>query len=892
MLLRAMATLSRRGASTPVLASAAVIALTPTQLVANFPSVLDTIQCHHLLHPPPTPASASSASTSSTLHTRFLTKCLGLISQGQRASNPPEQWCGLQLLCALVRQSAPASLTPHYQQITATLVELQKQAGRAGEVLDVPLLECMAAVLCSAAEAGGEVRRDMTTTQLNKTVGTVIDRLNELLPPSTSASAPATATTSSSLRRLLVVLEELLSVYAASLRSFSSRLQPLLTSLLLHCDDSCLPPLLRCLTAVLVSATTAAASQQSNKAKQARMQQAAQDTSDEVAQQKLTAATPSSTAANSPYHAFAAACVHEMTAAVDELREAVGEQPLMGSAVRGGVGKKLGWEAVVGEGVARGLEVKRRYERVCAVLAVLVAPQLPPAVSTSWVELSVPLLPLLHVLFGAMGVEPYASSGSSMAESRLTTSTVLFVLPSMYDSSLRLLDLLLQHSRHVMLTFVYPLSSLLVDVHRRCSTDSSLDHLLPAAYSTLASFFHLPLSPSLLSTFIGNFLTLLLSHVQQPFVLRRELTMQQASQSMASQLKSAAARNRRGAATSAASTAASERVGEQQAVREKVAAGALLCLHSMLEAGSLLPLAARTTIDSTLLLLAMSLASSTSTSSLPIPATLRVLLYRCLLAALTHPPAASPSAFTSPLLPYALPVLARGALSVDGEEASLSREGLLLCEWLTRERPGVTIGKRRKADRVFDRAEGEEDEDAHVLDRLDEWRAGIEVAAGGSVAAAAVDGEQSAGKRRRTMDEREGNEQRRRVSALFASTVGSAGEEKHNVQMQQVEHQQDGVAAQSEGEQGWEREQKQATGSETLDVSDEDGAGEEEEQQSEDEQSEDEEVIEEKEQKQSVSDERTMNASTNSFNSEHGDVDDGDEFGAVLHVDDDVEDDG
>ena len=306
----------------PVLPLSAIVALTPTQLVANFPAILEALQRHHilLLPPPSDPSSSPSfSSPAASLHSRFLTKCLGLISQGQRASNPPEQWCGLQLLGALIRHSSPAALSPHYQQIASTLTELQKQAGYAGAALDVSLLECMAAVLCSAAEAGGEVRRDTMTSHLNKTVGSVIDRLAALLPasslPSSTASVTATPTPTSTaaLRRLLLVLDELLAVYVASLRSFSSRLQPLLTSLLLHCDESCLPPLLSCLTTLLASTTAAAAAQQSNKAKQARMQQAAQDTTDEVAQQKLTTATPQPIHTSSPYHTFATACLQQLT---------------------------------------------------------------------------------------------------------------------------------------------------------------------------------------------------------------------------------------------------------------------------------------------------------------------------------------------------------------------------------------------------------------------------------------------------------------------------------------------------------------------------------------------------------------------------------------------------
>ena len=367
------------------------------------------------------------------------------------------------------------------------------------------------------------------------------------------------------------------------------------------------------------------------------------------------------------------------------MRVALGEQPMMDGVKSAGEG--LGWEVVAGEGMVRGLEVVRRYERVCAVMAALVAPQLPVAIAPSSVELSVPLLALLHVLCGALGVEAYASSsGSLTAESALTPSAALFVLPSMHQSSLRLLDTLLQHCHHAILPVVYPLSSLLVGVHRRCSTTPSFEHLLPAVYHTLASFFRLPLSPSLLASHSRSFLSTLLSHVQQPFVLRRELTNRQASQSMAAQLKPSTSHKRRAASTSAASSPASELVVEQQAVREDVASSALLCLHSMLEAGSLLPLAARTTIDSTLLLLTMSLTTSTSPTSLPLPTTLRLPLYRCLVSAVMHPPAASPSAFSSPLLPYVLPLLARGARA-EGEEGRVCRDGLLLCEWLTRERP-------------------------------------------------------------------------------------------------------------------------------------------------------------------------------------------------------------
>ena len=754
-----------------------------------------------------------------------------------------------------------------------TLSELQKQAGHHGDVLDLPLLECMVAVLCSAAEAGGELRRDMMTAQLNKTVAAVIHRLTALLSPS-SASSSVTATTAVSLRRLLTLLDELLSVYGASLRSFSSRLQPLLTSLLLYCDDTCLPPLLNSLTTLLVSVTAAAVSQQSNKAKQARMQQAAQDTTDEVAQQKLAATTAS---ACSPYHTFAAACLREMTAMVDELRAAVGEQPLMGGGVRG-VSVGLGWEAVAGEGVMRSLQIVRRYERLCAVMATLVAPQLPAAVASSSVELSVPLLPLLHVLCGALGVEQYASSGSSMTETALAPSAALFVLPSLYDSSLRLLDMLLRQCHHAMPPFVYPLSSLLVDVHRRCSTTPSFEHLLLAVYRTLASFFRLPLSPSLLALLSGNFLSSLLAHVQQPFVLRRELTMQQVSQSMAAQLKPATAHNKRTAYTSgtSAASASSELVGEQQAVREAVAAGALVCLHGMLEAGSLFPLAARTTIDSTLLVLAMSLTSSTSHSSLPLPVTIRLPLYRCLIAALMYPPAASPSAFTSPLLPYALPVLARGARRADGEEGSVCRDGLLLCEWLTRERAGVTIGKRRKADRLFDRKEDEEgDGESHVLDGLDEWRGDID---GGRGRAANGGGELSGGSKKRRADEDvERKEGRAVVSSLFAR------EQKESVQlMDEVEDEEDEskleAVQQSREVQLLHPEQKEAPGGDSTEPSDA-----EEEVEAEDEQYHDEGEVEEEEKEAGSDDRVTVTASAMSL----GDVGaDDDEFGAVLRVDD------
>ena len=897
-----MTSLSRRGGgAAPLLPLTAIVALTPTQLVANFPAVLNTLQSHHLLFPNPTTTTTTTSSSSSpatSLHTRFLTKCLGLITQGQRASNPPEQHCGLLLLHTLVTHSPPATLAPHYQSIVAALVELQKQCGWAGDVLDVPLLECMSAVLCSAGEAGGEVRRELMTTQLNKTVGIVIDRLTALIPPSSSSSSavspPASATSNTSLRRLLVVLDEVLSMYVSSLRSFSSRLQPVLTSLLLHCDDSCLPPLLSSLTTVLVSMTAAAATQQSNKAKQARMQQTAQDTTDEVAQQKLTTnpssspTTTTTTTTTTPYHSYAAAALHQMTAATNELRTALGEQPLAAAAVGGGSGGGggLGWEAVGGEGVVRGLDVVRRYERLCVLMTVLVAPQLPPAIALSSVELSVPLLPLLHVLCSALGLEPYASTGSSMAETALSPSAALFVLPSMYDSSLQLLDSLLQHCRHAVLPFVYPLSALLIDLHRRCTSTPSLESLLPAVYRTLASFFRLPLSPSLLATLSGSFLSSLLADVQQPFVLRRDLAMQDASQSMASQLKPTVARNKRHAAASASSSAASELVGEQQMLREEVAAAALLCLHGMLEAGSLLPLPARTTIDSTLLLLAMSLASSTSASSSPLPATIRLPLYRCLITALMHPPAASPSAFTSPLLPYALPVLTRGALA-DGEEGSVCRDGLLLCEWLTRERAGVTIGKRRKTDRLFDRKEGEEDEQVHVLDRLDEWSGAVTVGV-----------EDDGGKRKRVADGSEWDE-RKQAGLSFASTLPAALNGIRDAREQQHES----VDMEEEAEDEQKRSRQEAAAAHAIrtelkeETSDEKKQQNEEEEEEEDEDEEDEaqsedeqqgeEEKEEKEEKESENaDERETGTASSISSSAAAGVDD-DDFGAVLHVDDD-----
>ena len=900
-----MTSLSYRGTTAPQLPLSAIVALTPTQLVADFPAILDTIQNQHLLLPPPTTPATSSTPPAASAHTRLLTKCLGLISQGHRASNPPEQWCGLQLLCTLIRQSSPATLTPHYQHITTTLSELQKQAAYSDNVLDLPLLECLSALLCSAAEASGETRREMMTTQLNKTVGTLIDRLIALIPI-LSAPASASATTHISVRRLLAALNGLLSIYSGSLRSFSSRLQPLLTSLLLHCDASCLPSLLNCLTTLLVSMTTAAASQHSNKAKQARMQQAAQDTSDEVAQQKLATTTASSTvSASSPYHAFAASCLQQMTAAVDELRVAVGEQSMAGG-VRAGNSQGLGWEAVKGEGVLRGLETARRYERLCAVMAALVAPQLPVAVMSAVVELSVPLLPLLHVLFAALGVESHASSVSSTTETALTPSAVLCVLPSLHGSSLRLLDTLLQQCGQAMLPFVYPLSLLLVDIHRRCSITPSLEHLLPALYATLASLFHLPLSPSFLATLSGSFLTSLLAHVQQPFVLRRELTMQQTSQSMASQLKPTTAHNRRDAFTAAtsATAATSELVGEQQDVREDVAAGALICLHALLEAGSLLPLAARTTIDSMLLLLAMSL-SSRSAASLPLPPSIRLPLYRCLVSALMHPLAASPSAFTSPLLPYALPVLTRGASTAEGEESSVCRSGLLLCEWLTRERAGVAIGRRRKADRLFDRTEEEQAEDSHVLDRWDDW---CGVAPIGSVRAGVrstvADGESvNGGKRRRTTGVEGEIVEREQPSLSFATNSlagvtrnGQPPEQKEGSERwREAEDEPDdakqGAMDQSADVHEAETEHKQLTGNEMGEESDEQAEDEDEEAGGGSEQQGDAEEIDNDAKEKAGGDGRAAEHATSQHSGPIEDSADDEEFGAVLHVDDDSDDD-
>ena len=882
----------RRGTAAPLLPLSAVVALTPTQLLANFPAILRTVQHHHLLQPPPvTSATAfTSASAPVSSHTRLLTKCLGLISQGQRASNPPEQWCGLQLLRALVRQSPSDALAPHYRQISGVLAELQKQSGHAGDVLDLPLLECVAAVLSSLADADGEVRRDVVAAHLSKTVNTAIDRLGELLATATAVS-PDAVSSGASLRRLLAVLDELLSTYVTSLRSFSSRLQPLLSALLLHCDDSCLPPLLSCLTTLLVSTSAAAASQLTSKAKQARMQQAAQDTADEVAQDRLVtpAASPAHTA--SPYHAFAAACLSDMRAAVNELRAAMGEQVVL----NGGVASAgLGWGDVRGAGMLRGLEVVRRYERACAMMAALVAPRLPPAVASSAVELSVPLLPLLHVLFAALAVEPYASSSSSGADTALTPTAALAVLPSLYESSLRLLDSLLRHCHHALLRFLHPLALLLVDVHRRCSSTPACEHLLPAVYLTLASLFRLPLSPSLLATLSGTFVSSLLAHVQQPFVLRREQSAQQASQSMAAHLKPAAAKDRRKSSTSAASAASTALLGKQQVVKEDAAASALLCLHALLEAGSLLPLAARTSVDSALLLLCMSLASSASSASPPLPASIRTSLYRCLLSALTHPPAASPSTFVSPLLPYALPVLSRAAASAHGEEeAAVCREGLLLCEWLTRERAGVAAGRRRMADRVFDRTEGAEDEEAHVLDSLDEW----------SASAAATGEAHSGSKRQRAEEEKDEQAARRRVAHVLAGSRSEVEQKEGAQQMELAEDElevSEPAAEQKSGAgRGWQDEQKHAAGGGVVEEEEEAEEAEEDEEPEEEEQSEGEEQDdartepekgrEEKEEQRAG---KTAIVATSTSSSRGTDDADDDEFGAVLHVDDDDEDEG
>ena len=314
-----------------------------------------------------------------------------------------------------------------------------------------------------------------------------------------------------------------------------------------------------------------------------------------------------------------------------------------------------------------------------------------------------------------------------------------------------------------------------------------------------------------------------------------------------------------------------------------MAAGALLCLLGLLDAGSLLPLAARTTIDSTLLLLAMSLASSTSPSSLTLPAAIRLPLYRCLVAALVHPPAASPSSFTSPLLPYALPVLRRGATTGDGDEAGVCRDGLLLCEWLTRERAGVASGRRRKADRVFDRKEGDDDEaQEHMLDRLDEWNGSAAGAAGG-------------GRKRRAeeVEEREGG------SAAFGGR-GGVVEQKESVQRMEeaddeIEEDESRQAAVQQPEeeqqlQAAETEHKQLMGYETAEHSEEEEEGmEEQDEQSEDDQQQlagDEDVEEQKQQdRQAEFADRAEHPPSKPSSSGDANPDD-EEFGAVLHVDD------
>ena len=684
-----------------------LLTLTPAQLLTNFPTILSAIQRQSLLAPPP-----SSASASHSLYLRFVQKATGLIEQGQRAAVAAERWCGLRLLLVAIAQADSASLQQHSTHWMRALSGLHKQSpplpSSPPSRLHLLTLQCEVALLCRVSDdAGTEVRRELVSGHLSRTFTLVLEAVEA--SSTSSSSGPR-----SPLRRSLRLLQRLLSRYAASLRSGALRTQSVLSSLLLHPDEAIMPLVTGSLSLLLLSLSSSSSSASSRHRQLVRVQRDSHETEEEQQERSKQGeqAADEQDDARSPYWRWCERVTAEMAKQVAEVRAALGEEAQQAAAAPAGAEYGLGWEELKGDGVQRAVELELRHSRLCAAMSAMLRPAASASI-TSAVDIQVPVVPVLRLLFACLSTDVSAASSSSSFTSPLSPSSALLILPLMFASSLRLLLVMMRELQASLLPHARMLAALLLDLHRRCSSSPLLRSLLPLLYELMAAFFLLPLSPSLLSSLVQQMLPALLSHVQQPFLLF-------APPAAANLLQQAAAapsnrQSQRGKPQlSAVAGASSSSLAQAD---HAVAVGALQCLQAVLQSASLLPVALRARIDGSLLVAGVAMM----TGKAQVPTAVRAGVLRCLLQSLNELQAGERMERSSPLLVYALELFVWGAREGEEEQVrAVCSEAVSMCEWQRVEREGVSGGKRRRADTLLDsRDQPAVQEQPHLLDGLD-----------------------------------------------------------------------------------------------------------------------------------------------------------------------------